>query len=158
MRFGKLTASHPTGRKYHGQHIWLCECDCGAFKEVPIGSLTSTKGTKSCGCDLFNNDQFITHGMAGHPMYERWLSMKKRCYYGKSRSYKYYGGKGVKVCERWHDFANFYADMGDPPTPRHEVDRIDEDGDYCPDNCRWLAKADNVKRSNEKRRAKRRTP
>ncbi|ELI0594640.1 hypothetical protein ACXGWO_21180 [Salmonella enterica subsp. enterica serovar Infantis] len=153
QRFGKLTACHPTGKKYHGQHIWLCECDCGGFKEVPVGSLTSKSGTKSCGCDLYNNDRLITHGKSDTPMYERWRSMKRRCEDPTSKSYKYYGGKGVKVCGRWQDFNNFLADMGEPPTPAHEIDRKDANGDYEPDNCRWLTKAENVSRASRCRKA-----
>lgn len=152
-RFGKLVAVRPTGRKEFGQHTWECRCDCGRMKTVPIGSLHHRKGgTKSCGCDLYDNSKFITHGMTNHKMYNRWRNIHRRCYDPKTKGYKYYGAKGIKVCERWHDFALFYEDMGDPPFANAEIDRIDADKDYSPDNCRWLSKRENVLRANSRRR------
>ncbi len=79
--------------------------------------------------------------------YRRWCDMHTRCYNPKSKSFKYYGGKGVRVCESWGQFENFYADMGDPP-PGRVIDRINSDGDYCKENCRWATTSQ--QRANQK--------
>lgn len=76
------------------------------------------------------------------PEYRNWLSMIQRCEYPKAINYAYYGGRGVKVCERWHDYDSFLADMGERPTPTHTLDRINPDGDYEPENCRWATMAE----------------
>jgi hypothetical protein len=87
-----------------------------------------------------------THGMSGTRIYAVWHSMIGRCIYPGNASYPLYGGRGIKVCERWQKFENFYADMGDIPGDGYDVDRIDSDDDYCPDNCRWLSHKENIRR------------
>ena len=91
------------------------------------------------------------HGMTGTPEYRAWLHMKDRCFNPNNKQYLDWGGRGITVCDRWkNSFENFFADMGLKPTPKHSIDRIDNDGDYCPDNCRWSTSKDqnNNKRSN----------
>lgn len=75
--------------------------------------------------------------MGRQPGYFRWMGMRQRCENPKHRSYARYGGRGIRVCGRWQSFAAFVEDMGTPPSPRHSIDRINGDGDYCPGNCRW---------------------
>lgn len=74
-----------------------------------------------------------------HPLYTVWQAMRQRCYDPRTNSYEHYGGRGIKVCERWRtSYHNFVSDMGERPTPKHQLDRIDPDGDYEPKNCRWV--------------------
>ena len=86
-----------------------------------------------------------THGMSRTRIYRTWQGMHERCYNSKRANHKNYGGRGVAVCERWHTFENFYADMGDKPSPKHSLDRINNDGDYCLDNCKWSTPQEQIR-------------
>lgn len=98
----------------------------------------------ACECQLF-------HNYSKTPLYNRWKGIKNRCLNPNALSYKHYGGRGIKICERWkNSFEYFLEDMGYPPTPHHQLDRIDNDGDYEPDNCRWVKPTQNVNNQREK--------
>jgi hypothetical protein len=133
-RYGRLTAV-----EYAGKQKWRCVCDCGNTTEVVTSSLRRGAST-SCGC--FRREHTIakntTHGMAKTPAYLRWKNIMQRCYNPNNPGYPDYGGRGVRVCDRWHDFAAYHADMGNPPAGM-SLDRVDVNGDYEPDNCRWAS-------------------
>ena len=116
---------------------WLCRCSCGNKKIVIRCSLI--QGTsKSCGCLSIETTR--RHGMYKSPEYKSWSSMIQRCTNVKHRSYKNYGGRGIKVCRRWHKFENFLADIGRRPSPRHSLERKKNHLGYFPSNCTWATK------------------
>lgn len=134
-RFGKWFVLRWVETKY-GEQFWLCKCDCGTEKIVIGGTLK--KGlTKSCGCA--SKDWCRTHGKEGSKVYNTWAAMLQRCNNPKSRNYKNYGARGIKVCDKWLKFENFYEDMGEQ-TDGLSIERKDNNGNYCKDNCIWADK------------------
>lgn len=136
-RFGKLTVlSRLESRR--GMGFWLCRCDCGNEREVQTGHLRQCH-TQSCGC-LHTEKAHRTHGLSNSPEYGVWAAMKRRCYNPRVPGWKWYGGKGIQVCERWRtSFASFLTDMGPRPAGM-TLERLDGNGNYEPSNCAWRSR------------------
>lgn len=158
QRFGRLkvikqgeTFVSQSGRR---RVRWWCKCRCG-FSKLVLGESLKAGSTTSCGCRKreTGRENAIkrrgTHVKAVRdteiPEYRIWCGMRQRCYDQNCRSYPDYGGRGIRVCKRWRkSFKKFLKDMGERPSPKHQIDRKENDGGYRPDNCRWATKTEQM--------------
>lgn len=139
-RFNNLIFVSYTEKRQNRKRCALWKCDCGKTTEAKVENVKSGN-TASCGCKRTR-----LNGMWATPTYRSWQSMMSRCGRPDYSNYKNYGGRGIRVCERWKDFNNFVADMGVKPSAKHQIDRIDNDADYEPSNCQWVSPADNIRK------------
>ena len=156
-RFGKLTTIKNSGKRTpSGRHIyWLCQCDCGKTKLVTANNLT-TGHTQSCGCLHTEATRKMgrantIHGDARgkiRGIYLTWVSMRHRCYSPKNASYKYYGKRGIIICDEWKDSYKVFKKwaLSNGYRPGLTIDRIDPKGSYEPSNCQWLTKSENSRK------------
>ena len=149
-KYNRLTAVRFDHMDKHWNAYWLFKCQCGNKKVINVSSV-KTGHIKSCGClqkEMMKN-RMIIHGMSYTKEYSIWGNMKDRCYNKKSKEYKNYGDRGIKVCNRWMKFENFYKDMGKKPVKK-SLDRINNNNNYKPNNCRWATRKEqnNNKRNN----------
>lgn len=143
QKFGRWTVIGFACRKE--RNYWNCKCECGTARAVSQSNLVTNIST-SCGCKT------RLHGMYGTKINKVWNSMRDRCNNPKHPYYNRYGGRGIVVCERWNEFINFYNDMHATYKEGLELDRINNDGNYEPSNCRWTTRKEQC---NNKRQPKR---
>lgn len=135
QRFERLVVKEWLGRNKSSVCIWKCICDCGNFKNCRTSDLTSMK-TKSCGCFLI--EMLTKHGLSSSRVYRAWADIKSRCLNPKNARFASYGGRGIGIFNGWQDdFQAFYDHVGEPPSLKHSIDRIDNELGYYPGNVRW---------------------
>ncbi len=145
-QFSRLVVIKELPIRSKSRHVvWLCRCDCGVYVDVPSTALVSGN-TKSCGC--LNIDKIIgrntTHGLSHSPLYSVYFNMKKRCHNTESKDYKFYGGRGITICDRWlENITCFAEDMTQEYAKGLQIDRRDNDKGYSKENCRWITLSQN---------------
>jgi hypothetical protein len=136
--YDRLIVEEYAGSTKGGRAMWLCKCKCGNYKIIVAASL-KRKLTGSCGCKQKEIASKLnkSHGLGKTTEYSSWTNMQTRCRNPNFKDWHLYGGKGIKVCERWNSFENFLEDMGKKPGKGYSIERRDSNKDYTPENCYW---------------------
>lgn len=152
-KVGKWTVLYVSGRSFKS-FKYMCVCECGVHKEVHGPHLRQNKTSMCRDCsNRIKSKNNCIHGYSGSSTYKIWSQILQRCNNPKTPHYNRYGGRGISVCERWKDFKAFLNDMGERP-PNMDIDRIDNDGNYEPSNCRWISHKENCRNTSRKKTSK----